>query len=198
MSGELGTEREWNEGRMTGVEKSDLVYYSGHASAEEILLSQPNHTYFQINSIEGWEDKRTGIWGHGNLKWLAIAACGPLQDGRLTPVWKIDAFERWRVAFGGLRMLLGFSCEVSQTINGGRLFAKYATSGMTVLRAWLRAAIESQPFVGTHPKGPIYASCMYAYREKESNPYCDRLSPDEPLARSESWPDKYVLLSTTT
>ena len=195
-----GMERDWNEGRLCGIETCDLAYYVGHASAWRVRLEKPDALYFSVADLQEQPHRRPGIWGSGDLKWLALSACGPLQDSVLTPSLGSphDALERWRVAFGGLRMLLGNSCEIFQSIDGGARFARYATSGTTILRSWLRAAVEMHSFEGAHPVGPRYASVLYAFCERASSPCEDVLPPHGRIGPSAGWPDTYVLLSTTT
>jgi hypothetical protein len=159
---------DWDQNDDTWVDAADFVFYAGHASQEGWHLSPGINVLLKYGVVRSPHDVTGDRWGQQDLEWMIIAACGPLQDPRVTPggTGRItvtsatgaasanSVFERWAPAFDGLHLLMGFASISYDSNAEGRTVVKYAREG-TLVAAWLRTAKELQP------KG-VWAAVMYA------------------------------------
>lgn len=131
-------ESDWNANDDDWVDAVDFVFYTGHANSDGWMLATPNDTFLDRSEVGGPLDK----WGRKNLEWMVIAACGPLQDSVVGSGG--DALQRWRDAFDGLHMLMGYAQVTYDNEEEGKRLASYARGGATIMQSWFRAAQEIQ------------------------------------------------------
>jgi len=132
-------ERDFKDASDAGVvDNADLVFYTGHANAHGFeFCSQQDDRFLRYDEAR---------WGDGDLEWLVIAACGPLQRSAPGGAW----WKRWGPAFQGLHLLLGYATVTFDNTEEGLIFAAGATGfpfpslARTVREAWVRAAKETQ------------------------------------------------------
>lgn len=145
------------------VDDVDFVFYTGHASPNGWqLASAGNADWLHFSEVGTSPNTPSDHWGQENLEWVVVAACGPLQDDLINGGGNV--FDRWRAAFDGLHLLLGYSAVTYDNTEEGRRVASYARSGMTIMQAWFRTAQEIQPSTNgwSDPYGPdVYAAAMY-------------------------------------
>lgn len=139
-------------------------------------------------------------WGSGQMDWLVVAGCGPLQDAQFGTAG--DAIARWTCggnapqgAFQGLRGLLGYGSMSADTADEGHLFITYAAEGWTLDAAWFRAAAETQPSAigGTTP----WAAGLHAVWPN-GEAIDDHLWGHGSVALAAGSPTEYVLFGTPT
>ena len=117
----------------------DATFYCGHANGDGFTFPGA-----QTDDFLHFND---AFWGNRDLEWLAIAACGPLQEVSSGLQW----WQRWGPAFGGLHILLGYETVSSDVTGEGWDFANnllgffWWGSGMKVRDAWALMAIWNQP-----------------------------------------------------
>ena len=109
------------------------------------MFSPPSDSFLSLSDVGGPLDR----WGKQDCEWIVIAACGPLQDDLINGPGGGDVF-RWRPAFDGLHMLLGYATTSFDNTEEGRLLVQNAKGSpgippKTVRASWFRAAIGSQP-----------------------------------------------------
>jgi hypothetical protein len=156
-----------------GVDLTDLAFYAGHANASGWCFNKLEVCSMVSNSDVGDGDKARALYGQ-RLKWLAVCACGPLQDDqKLNPKFA-DAFKRWGNMFDGLRTLLGFATQIADRCEIGERFADRLGSH-TVIDAWMRAARENQ-VGGTTASTCAVSSALYAFNQGEEEPLLDRFN----------------------
>jgi hypothetical protein len=154
-------ENDWRSNDDYYVDGADLVFYTGHASPSGWVLNSPSDTFMHYTEVGGTTD----IWGNTDVEWIGIAACGPLQSTHFTTNTS-NAFDRWRAAFDGLHILLGYGAVTYDNTSEGRRFMELTRSGWSVIDAWFRMAWEIQPSWNGYgaPNGPwIYVVAMYAH-----------------------------------
>jgi hypothetical protein len=197
--------KDWNGDRTRWTDAADLVFYCGHASMEGWTLEDhpttdqvypkdltPQDVQANVSQTSG------GMFGKGDLEWLVISACGPLQDETLASGGG-DVIDRWKGAFGKLHLLLGFGSTVYDKGMDGRLFAGYALEGKTLVHAWLRATTESQPSRNNDPApdGPkVWAGAMWPHKVGVTSPYNDHLWGHGNVAPDPVDPDDYNVIWT--
>lgn len=175
-----GNEAAWKSDWTTNddqyVDDVDIVFYTGHASPNGWQLATAGKSDWLHHSETGaTPNSPSDLWGQNNLEWAIIAACGPLQDDIANGGGNV--FNRWRGAFDGLHLLLGYAAVTFDNQDEGRRFASYARSGMTLRQAWFRTAQEIQPSTNGYsdPYGPdVYAAVMYTGNSQGST-YNDHL-----------------------
>jgi len=130
----------------------DLMYYTGHASANTWQANTTNNPASRTSV--NVDDVRLG---QVDLEWLVIAACGPLQatDGAGT-IWR----DRLTPMFQGLHALMAYATVSNVSVIEGQRFADYAQGALTppglgetdlrgwrfpITWAWQFAAIDAQP-----------------------------------------------------
>lgn len=117
----------------------DMVFYTGHANESGFAF---------CSDTDGWMDWSQARWGNGNLEWLVIAACGPLQGS--------DWASRWGSSFQSLHLLLGYASTSWDSSYEGQKIANYmirSVSPLKVRQAWSTTAIEEQPTGATWAVG---------------------------------------------
>jgi hypothetical protein len=141
-------ESDWSSNAAKWVDDVDLAYYAGHADFEGWQLTDAadatKHSWLQSALVGKTKDVGALIWSN-KLKWIIIAACGPLQD-QCIGASKRNVFA-WAGAFDGLRMLLGFGTDIAGFTGEGARALELAGRGVPLAKAWLRAAREQQPFL---------------------------------------------------
>ena len=168
---EYALETDWSTSDDLWVDAVDIIFYSGHAKTKGWRVHPPNDRTLRFDDVGGPPDR----YGVQDLEWIVIAACGPLQDSRITGE-PLDGsvFSRWTGLFDGLHQLLGYGSRSMETDNEGRRFAKYCVQGHTTIQAWFRAGKETQP---VHmPDGEkLYSGVLFGYRYGEMSPFRDHL-----------------------
>src|SRR5262249_33902841 len=182
---------DWKANNNNWVDAADIVYYKGHASLDSWVLFDPEApnvtTYLSAPEIAKAEDPKGDRYGNGDLEWLIIAACGPLQDKAVAPAGG-DAFQRWQDIFDGLHQLLGFASVSFSTLDEGKLFVRYCcVDEATVINSWFRATKEAQP-----PE--TFAAVMYACCEGEPSPLEDHLWGHGFVTDDPKQPTQYVAM----
>ncbi|MBI2077790.1 MAG: hypothetical protein HYT80_05380 [Euryarchaeota archaeon] len=126
------------------VDYVDQTFYSGHASGYGWWFAGNNDD----QGLDYWE----GRFGNGDLEWLMIAACGPLQE----TAGGVSLRDRWGPAFHGLHLLAGYATvSRDQDVEGislalyqqGGTFASllgYGSSPKKVVVAWALMAMRAQ------------------------------------------------------
>lgn len=117
-----GTDHIW-------IDTVHIAFFSGHGG--------PTGPIFGIADRDDGRARNTEVrWGNGDLNWIAFDACQLLsQDG---------VFDRWRNAFHGLHIILGFHTTCHDESKRGRYFAGYLNDGYTVIQAWKKACKETE------------------------------------------------------
>jgi hypothetical protein len=131
-------ESDWRRNDDDWVDAVDFVFYTGHANADGWVLSIPDDTFLHRAEVGGASD----LWGANNLEWAVVAACGPLQDELVGSGG--DVLERWKGAFDGLHMLMGYAQVTSDTEEEGKRLIRYAKAGATIMQSWFRTGQEIQ------------------------------------------------------
>ncbi len=131
-------ESDWRRNDDDWVDAVDFVFYTGHANADGWVLAQPDDTFLHFTETAGARD----LWGANNLEWAVVAACGPLQDEVVGSGG--DVLERWKNAFDGLHMLMGYAQVTSDTEEEGKRLIRYAKAGATIMQSWFRTGQEIQ------------------------------------------------------
>ena len=134
---EAAWESDWNRNDDFYVDAVDFVFYTGHADGNGWQLSPPDDGDLTVSDVVGLPDR----WGKQDCEWIVIAACGPLQDDIIGTGGSVF---RWRPAFDGLHMLLGYGTVSGDNSEEGRTLVQYAKSGRTVKSSWFRAALNTQ------------------------------------------------------
>lgn len=150
-------ETDWRKNDDEWVDAVDFVFYTGHAGPDGWALVAPEDGSLHYTETAGAPD----LWGPKELEWIVIAACGPLQDDAVKP-GAGSAINRWKTAFDGLHLLMGYAEVTYDNTEEGRRLVQYAREGSTLMSAWFRTAQEIQPSKLSEPDGPIiYASTMW-------------------------------------
>ncbi|KAL8811654.1 MAG: hypothetical protein Q9200_001624 [Gallowayella weberi] len=138
-------ESDWNRHDDVYVDSVDLMFYTGHASANgRVTAAHGSDSTVVGNSIVGTFPESPGdLWGQLDMEWLVIAACGPHQDDRFVKGGG-NAFDRWRGVFDGLHVFLGYGSISADTAEEGNRFVKYGKQGSTLVNSWFRTAKEVQ------------------------------------------------------
>jgi hypothetical protein len=132
-------ESDWRRNDDTWVDAVDFVFYTGHANSDGWVLSTPDDTFLDASETAGSAD----MWGAQNLEWAVVAACGPLQDQAVGSGG--DVLQRWRNAFDGLHILMGYAQVTYDNEEEGRRLAQYSKAGSTIIQSWFRTGQEIQP-----------------------------------------------------
>ena len=193
-------ESDWRRNDDTWVDRADFVFYTGHANMNGWVLSNPDDGFLDFAEVGSSPASPGDLWGQQDLEWVIVAACGPLQD-ELLAAGGGDVFDRWRGAFDGLHLLMGYAGITFDNEEEGDLVVKYARDGESLINAWFRAAKEVQPSTNGAgaPDGPtIYAGVMYVYRSGTTSPFNDHLWGHGSVAPDPTSPNIYVAMWTTT
>jgi hypothetical protein len=148
-------ESDWRQNDDTWVDATDFVFYTGHANSDGWVLAAPNDTFLHFTETAGSRD----LWGANNLEWAVVAACGPLQDEVVGSGG--DVLDRWRTAFDGLHILMGYAQVTYDNEEEGKRLARYAKAGATIIQSWFRTGQEIQPggiWVGAYYVGDATGS----------------------------------------
>jgi uncharacterized protein DUF6345 len=132
-------ESDWRRNDDSWVDAVDFVFYTGHANSDGWVLSTPDDTFLNFSETNGALD----LWGANNLEWAVVAACGPLQDEVVGSGG--DVLDRWKGAFDGLHMLMGYAQVTYDNEEEGKRVAGYAKQGSTIMQSWFRTGQEIQP-----------------------------------------------------
>lgn len=155
-------EKDWRVNDDSYIDNVDLVFYTGHASPSGWQLASPDDTQLSYTEVQnGGSD----FYGNGDVEWIIIAACGPMQSTHFTTN-TTNAFDRWRGIFDGLHIFLGYGAVTYDNTSEGRRFMELTRAGWGVIDAWFRTALEIQPATNTYaaPNGPnIKVTAMYAH-----------------------------------
>ncbi len=120
----------------------DFLYFAGHGSTDSFWFGTPHDGNgvlpCRVHTSEA-------SWGETDLEWLVLKACQTLQYSAG------GVFTRWRPAFQGLHLILGYDTNAYDDTNTGRNFAYYMTrpwwlgGAQNIKNAWFSANIDSQP-----------------------------------------------------
>lgn len=128
------------------VDAVDFVFYTGHANENGWVANEHGNGVRKMvdYSIVGTSPGDPGdLWGQGDLEWMVIAACGPLQDEAFITGGG-NAFDRWRGAFDGLHIMFAYGTVSGDTDDEGRRLILYAQEGAALIDSWFRTAKELQ------------------------------------------------------
>ena len=149
-------ESDWRRNDDQWVDAVDFVFYTGHANSDGWVLATPDDDFLHFTETAGSPD----LWGANNVEWIVVAACGPLQDELVGSGG--DVLDRWRNAFDGLHILMGYAQVTYDNEEEGKRLAKYAKAGSTIIQSWFRTAQEIQP------SDPIWAGAYYVGGSSDS------------------------------
>lgn len=135
-------EPDWSTDAARWVDSCELGYYTGHAAYYGWQLTPRIKEEFLTSQTIGPDDHGGTMW-RSRLRWIIIAACGPLQDDYVYSP-NDNVFE-WAGAFDGFRLLMGFASTIAGFTGEGGRTLELARRGVPLARAWLRAAREAQP-----------------------------------------------------
>jgi hypothetical protein len=169
-------EADWVANAALWVDDVDLVYYSGHASSYGWVVTPdgPNPDDYLSPPDTGVFGRVDARWGR-RLKWLVIAACGPMQDEFVVPGYDQNVFN-WAPAFEGLHMLMGFATTTAGATGEGARMLELARDGVPLATGWLRAARESQTSDVTRGRvGPARWAAVLAAEDGDISPLRDCL-----------------------
>jgi hypothetical protein len=156
-------ESDWRRNDDQWVDAADFVFYTGHASLNGWVLSNPDDGSLDFTEVGGSPGSPGDLWGQNDLEWAVVAACGPLQDELLASGGG-DVLDRWDGAFDGMHILLGYGAITFDNTDEGRKLAQYAKGGSTLIDAWFRTAKEIQPSTNGAgaPDGPtVWVGAMW-------------------------------------
>lgn len=197
--------RDWIESAETGVEEANVVFYSGHAAPRGWTLTDKDVEC--SDPALGSRPASPGrLFGSGNLNWIVIAGCGPLEED-LHNSWPEyarisvggDVFQRWQGVFDGLHLFMGYASANEDTPYEGETFIQHSTNGHTLLHSWFRTARELQgstvPF--DPPFGPeVWAGAMAGQRIGDLSPLLDHLPGHGQVAPDPTDPDLLIAIWT--
>ncbi len=139
----------------TGVEKVDMAFYTGHASGLGFSFQSLRNRRLLVSE--------QASWGEGNLEWIVIAACGPLQEKDFGIPW----WQQWGKAFNGLHLMLAYANTTFDNNREGRLLGQEVfAKGLPLRQAWASTASDVQT------PSEIYA-LMGVFDESGLNNYND-------------------------
>ncbi|KAL0634663.1 hypothetical protein Q9L58_006388 [Maublancomyces gigas] len=133
------------------VDTTDFIFYTGHAGPTGWLANIPNKggiKWVHYSIVGTFPETPGNLWGRGDLEWMVIAACGPLQDERFIAGGG-NAFDRWRGMFDGLHIMFSYGTNSDDTSDEGRRLIAYAQNGAALIDSWFRTAKELQPSSAT-------------------------------------------------
>ncbi|MDQ3797841.1 MAG: DUF6345 domain-containing protein [Acidobacteriota bacterium] len=142
-------ESDWRRNDDQWVDAVDFVFYTGHANSDGWVLAAPDDDFLHFTETAGSPD----LWGANNAEWIVVAACGPLQDEVVGSGGNV--LDRWRNAFDGLHILMGYAQVTYDNEEEGKRLIQYAKAGSTIIQSWFRTAQEIQP------SDPIWAGAYY-------------------------------------
>lgn len=190
-------ESDWHQNDDIYVDDVDFVFYAGHADPFGWILSKPDDGALDAYEVDPAADPTGDLWGQRDLEWMIIAACGPLHDERLAAGGG-DVFSRWRGAFDGLHLLMGYAAVTQDNSEEGRRVSRYAKRGSSLIDAWFRTAKEVQASNNGEqpPDGPtVYVGAMWATKNG-SDPFGDRAWGFGPVSNDPSPPADYHCIWT--
>lgn len=192
-------ESDWRAHNDSWVDAADFVFYTGHANLDGWVLSSPDDGFLSSSEVGSAPGNPGDLWGQQDLEWIIVAACGPLQDNVISAGGG-DVFNRWRGAFDGLHLLLGYGAVTYDNTDEGARVVRYARDGATLISAWFRAAQEIQPATNGFPApdGPrIWVGVVYPYRSG-TNVANDHLWGHGSVSADPRNPDGFIAMWTTT
>jgi hypothetical protein len=193
--------QDWKDDRARWADAADLLFYTGHASLGGWKLYDHKYGAADIPRYKALSYRDSVVYGAQDLEWIVISACGPLQDDLLCEDGG-SALDRWSGIFGGLHLLLGYGSDSRDYPGEGKLFARYALEGKTIVNAWLRAAAETQPSeitTSSKPNGPtVWAGAMWARKIGKRSPYLDHLWGHGDVAEDPKDPDEWGIIWSPT
>jgi hypothetical protein len=141
-------ESDWHKFDDNWADAVDFAFYTGHANSDGWVMATPDDNFLHFAETAGSPD----LWGANNLEWIVVAACGPLQDEVVGSGGNV--LDRWKGAFDGLHILMGYAQVTYDNEEEGRRLARYAKDGSTLIQSWFRTGQEIQP-------GGIWAGACY-------------------------------------
>jgi hypothetical protein len=112
----------------------DLMWFQGHGNANGFATG--------ATQGDGFVDKSEARWGDDDLEWLVVHSCDVLTLGSgSSSVW-----NRWKPAFRGLHLLLGYGNSSYNVDGDGNEFGDdLADDDMRIRSAWVDANESEQP-----------------------------------------------------
>ncbi|MBN1148647.1 MAG: hypothetical protein JXA78_15415 [Anaerolineales bacterium] len=150
------------------VDNVDLAFFSGHGD--------PNGPVFSSNLDARNFSPSSALWGDRDLEWIVFSACNVLSGGSMGS-YRADAVARWKEAFAGLHMILGYASPTAEDAEEGWHFANYMLGSPAygkpaykIRHAWVLAANDTQksPISENSSPGarlvPVYSAVMFPVR----------------------------------
>jgi hypothetical protein len=190
--GAAGT-TQWLDGSEDSVESADMAYYAGHAKDDAWYFEMPQSDQRVTTQSVAVKDRAEVLYGSRNLKWIALCACGPLQDKAIGGDRFSDVFQRWAAAFDGLHAMLGFGTRIGNRVGFGERFAQL-TETEPVIRAWLRAAREEQTGATNRFDTATFAGVLYAFADSKDDPLSDQVGPNRRVALKNRKPTTFTAI----
>lgn len=172
----------WLADADTHVETLSLASFIGHAAIDRWCFhgTPPPPVDLKRSDLSNGLNAQPDLYGFGDLRWITINGCGPLQDQSIQSATGM-ATARWRPAFRGLRALYGFGSTIFESAHVLPLFVRRARRRRMV-HAWVDAAkhCHSAPRGSTH-----WAGALWAFQPHGDDAYDDRLpGPNDPAPPS--------------
>jgi len=180
----VGFDWKWREPKSEPYTKAALIEYDSILEVNGISPSDViNHRLVYttdgddgVSFTSNHDDHSLGFTqlrlGDGDLDTIVFDACSPLA-------WENDVgdtvFERWAPSLQGVHQICSFATGSHNAYERGTKFAAYMTGfgivpGMTIVNAWFRATLETEP-------SDILAAVFYG--SKSTNPLNPQL--DDPI-----------------
>ncbi len=193
-------ESDWRRNDDTWVDAADFVFYTGHADGNGWVLSKPDDGSLSYTEVGSAPATPGDLWGQQDLEWVVVAACGPFEDDLISEGGG-DALKRWKGAFDGLHLMMGYGSVTFDNEDEGATLVEYARDGETIVSSWFRAAKEIQPSTNGYapPFGnTIYATAMTAWKSGKTSPWNDHLWGHGSVASDPSSPNSFMVVWTPT
>jgi hypothetical protein len=147
----------------------DFGYWVGHGNPFYISLSSKkdyDKFYFKKARWGGYTGGNSGE--AADMEWIALESCYTLKYSYLGH--NVFSPSRWRKAFRGVHIILGFHTVATATYTFGTTVAQYMNwPGYTVRQAWIRATQQVQ-------SSNRYGAYLRA-GSSGRNTYHDRINP---------------------
>jgi hypothetical protein len=144
LGGAYAMHYQWDLHADEWVERMRIAYVQSHGSSEGWVVGLNPATMSDrgASMVTPETARQASHWGTGELRWIVVGACGPLQDARAGGAGNAEI--NWADAFNGLQGLLGFADVSTAKAEEGPQFARYLLQGESVKEAWFKAAADTQ------------------------------------------------------
>jgi Family of unknown function (DUF6345) len=118
----------------TYADNVDLMWFQGHGNPDGFATNP--------TPGDGFVSRTDARWGNNDLEWLVVHSCSVLELGS----GATHVQNRWRPAFRGLHMLLGYGNSSYNVDGDGNEFGDdLADDDMRIRSAWVDANESEQP-----------------------------------------------------